>query len=87
VLSEVLVCKTCHKPAKFSETSQQGLGFKLVSCDDCAPVYINNCPKIMNKAYEINRRMILSMRLLGIGINGIRKFCAFAASSLSKKLS
>lgn len=78
VLSEVLRCSTCHKPVKFSEASKQGLGFRLVvSCDECAPVYIDSCPKINDKAYEINRRLILAMRLLGIGINGIRKFCAF----------
>jgi len=78
VLSEVLVCCTCHKRVNFTEASKQGLGFKLVvSCDECAPVYIDSCPKINNKAYEINQRMIFAMRLLGIGINGIRKFCAF----------
>lgn len=78
VLSDVLVCRTCHKSVKFTEANKQGLGFKLVvSCDDCAPVYINSCEKINNKAYEINRRMIFAMRLLGIGMNGIKKFCAF----------
>lgn len=77
-LSEILVCKTCKKAIKFTETNRQGLGFKLViSCEDCDPVYIDSCPRIMNKAYEINRRMILTMRLLGVGINGIKKFCAF----------
>lgn len=77
-LSNVLVCHKCHKPVKFTEAGKQGLGFKIVvSCDECAPVYISSCPKINNKAYEINRRMIFAMRLLGIGINGIKKFCAF----------
>ena len=37
---------------------------------------IPNCPYIKN-AYEINRRIILAMRLLGVGLQGIRKFCAF----------
>lgn len=78
VLSEVLVCCRCHKPVKFTEASKQGLGFKLVvNCEDCNPVFIDSCPKINNKAYEINRRIIFTMRLLGIGINGIQKFCAF----------
>lgn len=78
ILSEILLCSTCKKPVKFTESSKQGLGFKLVvSCEDCAPSYIDSSPKINDKAYEVNRRMILAMRLLGIGINGIRKFCAF----------
>lgn len=78
ILSEVLVRSTCHKNVKFTEASKQGLGFKIVvTCDDCAPVYIDSCFKIENKAYEINRRIIYAMRLLGIGINGIKKFCAF----------
>jgi len=77
-LSEVLVCHTCHKPVKFTEANKQGLGFKIViSCEACEPVHINSCPKINNKAYEVNRRMVLAMRLLGIGLNGIKKFCAF----------
>lgn len=69
---------TCHKPVKFTEANKQGLGFKIViSCEACEPVHINSCPKINNKAYEVNRRMVLAMRLLGICLNGIKKFCAF----------
>jgi len=44
---------------------------------NCGPVSIDSCPKINNEAYEVNRQMILVMRLLGIDINGIKKFCAF----------
>lgn len=78
ILSDVVVCSMCHKPVKFTESNQQGLGFRLVvTCDDCAPRYIDSCPKINGKAYEINRRLTLAMRLMGIGINGVKKFCAF----------
>jgi len=63
---------------KFTEANKQALGFKIViSCEACEPVYINSCPKINNKAYEVNRRMVLAMRLLGISLNGIKQFCAF----------
>ncbi|KYN18206.1 hypothetical protein ALC57_09489, partial [Trachymyrmex cornetzi] len=31
----------------------------------------------IKNAYEINRRIVIAMRLLGIGLQGIRKFCAF----------
>jgi len=77
-LSDVLVCHTCNKKIKITEASKQGLGFKIVvTCEECEPMYINSCPKVDNKAYEKNRRLIFAMRLLGIGINGIKKFCAF----------
>jgi len=78
VLSDVLVCHTCHKKKiKITEASKQGLGFKIVvTCEEYKPVYINSCPKVDNKAYEVNRRLIFPMRLLGIGINSIKKFCS-----------
>jgi len=31
----------------------------------------------MRNAYEINRRIVLTMRLLGVELNGLIKFCAF----------
>lgn len=76
-ISNVVVCKECHSNVRFTESSKRGLGFKIViSCDNCDKKEIPNSPFIKN-AYEINRRIILAMRLLGIGLQGIRKFCAF----------
>ncbi|KYN09385.1 hypothetical protein ALC57_18490, partial [Trachymyrmex cornetzi] len=76
-LSEILVCKQCGKNVTFTQASKRGLGLKLViSCEGCEKVYINSCP-LINNAYEVNRRIIFAMRLLGIGLNGIIKFCAF----------
>jgi len=75
VLTGFLCCKTCGSDITFQETSQRGLGFKLVvKCEQCEPKYIDSCPLISN-AYEVNRRFIFSMRLLGIGLNGAEKFC------------
>ncbi|KOC70062.1 Cubilin [Habropoda laboriosa] len=75
-LSENLVCKRCGRNVTFTEASQRGLGFKLViSCEKCEKIYVNSCP-LINNAYEVNRRIIFAMRLLGIGLNGIIKFCA-----------
>jgi hypothetical protein len=66
-LSEIVKCKTCDGNINFSETSIRGLGFKLViDCDNCEPRYINSSPLIQH-AYEINRRIVFAMRLLGIG--------------------
>lgn len=76
-ISTVVVCKVCHSEVQFTETSKRGLGFKIVvSCDKCEKKYIPNSPYV-DKGYEINRRLILAMRLLGVGLQGITKFCAF----------
>lgn len=78
ILSNILCCKTCHGNVSFSEESCRGLGFKLVvKCHSgkCPPTYINSCPLINNRMYDINRRIILAFRLLGIGLRGIIKFC------------
>jgi len=76
-ISNVVVCKECKSNVKFSESGKRGLGFKIViSCDNCDKTEVPNCP-LVNKSYEINRRIILAMRLLGVGLNGIIKFCAF----------
>ncbi|EFN70291.1 hypothetical protein EAG_00362, partial [Camponotus floridanus] len=56
----------------------RGLGSKIiVNCRNCNDHSINSCSLINDRAYEVNTRMIFAMRLLGIGINGIKKFCAF----------
>lgn len=53
------------------------MGFKLVvSCEKCEKTEILSCP-LVEKGYEINRRIIIAMRLLGVGWHGNRKFCAF----------
>jgi len=76
--SEIVVCKQCGTNVKFTEASKRGLGFKLViTCEGCEKVYVNSCPIINKASYEVNRRIIFAMRLLGIGLNGIIKFCAF----------
>jgi len=74
-LSEMVKCKECNGNLTFSESSIRGLGFKLViNCTNCEPRYINSCPLIKN-VYEINRRIVFAMRILGVGYNGIQKFC------------
>ncbi|XP_025158390.1 uncharacterized protein LOC105190689 [Harpegnathos saltator] len=77
-MSEFLVCKVCKSPVKFQEASIRGLGFKIaILCEQCSSKYIKSCPVINNHAYDINRRIVFVMRLLGVGVNGIKKFCSF----------
>lgn len=75
-LQGLLKCKKCDSDVKFFKKSIRGLGFKIcVQCSCQDPAEIDSCPLIKN-AYEINRRFCFAMRLLGIGINGIRNFVA-----------
>ncbi|XP_066596972.1 uncharacterized protein [Prorops nasuta] len=76
-ISNFVVCKVCKSEVKFTENGIRGLGFKVViTCETCEKKEIPSCPFI-NKGYEVNRRIIFAMRLLGIGLHGIIKFCAF----------
>ncbi|CAD6227261.1 GSCOCG00011964001-RA-CDS [Cotesia congregata] len=68
------MCKTCHKEITFNQASPRGLGFKIAVICECGNSYINSGPMIDN-AFEINRRLVAVMRLLGVGINGINLFC------------
>lgn len=76
-ISNAVVCKICQSEVKFTESSKRGLGFKLVmSCENCEKTEIPSCP-LFEKGYEINRRIVIAMRLVGVGWHGIRKLCAF----------
>lgn len=67
----------CGGNITFEERSTCGLGFKLVvKCEKCNPVFIDSCPLIDNE-YEVNKRFIFAMKLLGVGLCGAEKFCAF----------
>lgn len=78
ILSHLIICRKCESNIRFDETSKRGLGFKLaVICETCTPTYIDSSSLINNHAYDINRRIIVAMRLLGIGLHGIIKFCVF----------
>jgi len=77
-LETFVKCKVCGSDVDFTETSIRGLGFKLVvKCKSCVAKKINSCPFVNNNAYEVNCRFCLSMRLLGIGLRGSEKCCAF----------
>lgn len=72
-LSDILVCKKCKGDIKFSKSSEQGLGFHLhVKCM-CSDTSMSSCPKT-NNCFEVNRKIVIVMRLLGVGLAGIKLF-------------
>ncbi|XP_076545772.1 uncharacterized protein LOC143305567 [Osmia lignaria lignaria] len=75
-LSALIICAECKKNIKFFRTAPRGLGSKIaVQCSCDGVQYINSSPFI-NKAFEINRRIVVVMRLLGVGREGINIFCS-----------
>lgn len=73
-ISSAVVCKKCHKTITFKPSHVRGLGFKILMQCECSEQLINSCP-IINTAFEINRRFIFTLRLLGIGLEGANLFC------------
>ncbi|XP_011881176.1 PREDICTED: uncharacterized protein LOC105569367 [Vollenhovia emeryi] len=84
-LSNILKYKTCNGDVTFGKKDEQGLGFQLAVKCKCGDSFIYSCEKIANKSYEINRRLVFVMRLLGIGIKGINTFLGLM--DLGKKMS
>lgn len=75
-LSDILICRNCKQNVKFEETGIRGLGFKLVVKCKCGSRHINSSP-LINTGFEINRRIVFVMRLLGIGRQGLNLFCNY----------
>lgn len=75
-ISSMVLCVSCKKEIKFSRTAHRGLRFKIALQCNCPSVrYLLSCPFI-EKSFEVNRRMIFAMRLLGVGREGINIFCS-----------
>lgn len=74
-LSELLICRVCKQGITFRESGERGLGFKIVVICQCGRANINSGPFIRN-GFEINKRIVIVMRLLGIGRAGINLFCS-----------
>ena len=74
-ISDLILCKTCKRNITFAETGHRGLGFKIVSTCLCGRREINSGP-LIHTGFEINRRIVFVMRLLGVGREGVNVFCA-----------
>ncbi|CAH2100864.1 unnamed protein product [Euphydryas editha] len=73
-LSEILICRDCKLPVKFEESGNRGLGFKIVVICKCGFRNIFSGP-LINNGFEVNRRIVFTMRLLGVAREGINLFC------------
>ena len=74
VLAEMLICATCKRPVTFAESGQRGLGFRIVVSCACGRREIFS-GSLISGAYEMNRRIVFVMRLLGIAREGLHVFC------------
>ena len=73
-ISGYVKCKTCDGKVQFAPIETRGLGFKIcVNCEKCEQRKIT-ASAVVDRAYEINRRFILAMKLLGVGAAGCAKF-------------
>ncbi|XP_066599703.1 uncharacterized protein [Prorops nasuta] len=75
-ISANVICKECKNEVFFTQSNLRGLGFKIIlSCNCERQQFIHSCPLILN-AYEVNRRFVFVMHLLGIGQQGTKLFCS-----------
>ncbi|KYQ55392.1 RAG1-activating protein 1 like protein [Trachymyrmex zeteki] len=74
-LSQCLKCKKCDGDVTFSRTCDRGLGFNLVIKCKCNDKQRVSSSPLVNGAYEINRRLMFVMRILGLGLRSINTFC------------
>lgn len=80
---ESILSKVCNGKVDFKQCVKFGLGFKIqVECENCMPREILSCRKI-GRSYEINRKFIFVMRILGLGLAGCKKFCGLMDISSS----
>lgn len=62
-IQEFVICRNCKNNINFYETRPRGLGFKIAARCGSGTRFINSGPMI-NSGFEINRRIVLVMRLL-----------------------
>lgn len=73
-ISDIAVCRKCKKDLSFGQSGDRGLGFKISVKCKCGTLLINFGPTI-NNSYEVNRRFVFAMRLLGVARQGLNMFC------------
>ncbi|XP_026471717.1 uncharacterized protein LOC113375996, partial [Ctenocephalides felis] len=76
-ISEIVICKTCKSDVSISRSSFRGLGFKIILSCECEKQTVINSGPLIGNAFEVNRRFVFAMRLLGAGQEGVNLFCSF----------
>lgn len=75
-LASFVVCKDCHGEVTFERKNEKGIGFQVcMKCKKCSSEVLVNSSPLITQSYEINRRFVLIMRLLGVGLGGLNLFC------------
>jgi len=75
-LQTIVKCRQRDSDITFSRYGQRGLGFKIKVQCRCEDRFIDSC-RMINNAYEINRRFVYVMRLIGVGLQSINVFCGY----------
>lgn len=74
-ISSSAIYKNCTSGVNFEQFGVRGFGFKISMESECVETKkMKSCPMIDNP-YEMNHRMVFVMRLLGLGLEGLKMFC------------
>lgn len=73
-IPDLVNCNSCKQKITFGESRHRGLGFEVILTCMCDRRELNSGP-LINTGYEINRRIVFVLRLLGVGREGINLFC------------
>lgn len=73
-IAGIVICVSCKRKIKFEESGRRGLGFKIILSCMYSRSEINSGP-LINTRFEINRRIVFVIGLLGIGRDDINVFC------------
>ena len=74
-IAKLVICKKCHGKINFLKSEQRGLGFYLHFKCPCDEIQLKSSPFIKN-AFEINRKIVLVFRMLGVSYQGLLLFCS-----------
>ncbi|XP_032238287.2 uncharacterized protein LOC5512949 [Nematostella vectensis] len=82
ILSNIFALLRCGDCGEFclvlgeDEHNRKGCASKLrLTCQNCDWKHITYTSKVQGQSYEVNRRLVYSMRTLGKGHTGARKLC------------
>lgn len=74
-ISTFVKCANCGSDIKFFKTNGAGVAFKLVAQCSCSNRSCDSSP-IIQRFSEINRRLMLAVRILGGGLQSLKMLCA-----------